>query len=150
MDKKQWENSERGDEMLYDLASLSKDELAAIHGTVARLLGYIAQDLVGGYCEQVPEEYKPGVSSQKGVDEIQAWASLWKDKTQEKQKLTLSAEVLHPDLKWALVVGQAVQDFESDKDLKRALLKMKHSTKPVKAHGIANLIRLHIPEWPGK
>ena len=150
MNKKDWIDSERGDEMLHALASLEKAELETVRGEVETLLKVISRDLVEGYCEQVPEEYKPGVSSQKGIDEIQAWATTRKDPTQEKQKLTLSAEVLHPDLKWALVVGQAVQDFESDKDLKRALLKMKHSTKPVKAHGIANLIRLHIPEWPGK
>jgi hypothetical protein len=150
MNKKDWINSERGDEMLYDLASLSKDELESAREKVATLLKIIARDLVKGYCVQVPDEYKPGVSSQRGIDEIQSWAEPWRDKMQEKKKLVLSAEVLHPGLKYAINVGQAVRDYEDDKDLKKALLKMKHATAPVKAHGIANLIRLYLPEWPGK
>lgn len=150
MDATQWQNSERGDEMLFELSKLKDAELEAVREPLTLLLRQIAEDVVVGYCVRIPDEMGAEVMPKEHVEAIQAWAEGGRDRGKPKTKLTGTIPVAHNDLKWALAFGTSVQDLEDDNDLRKALKKLKADAPPVKAHGVANLLRMSIPVWPGK
>ena len=208
MDAKTWENSECGDDMLAALAELDDKQLEPVREDVVRVLRQIANDVETGYCERVPEEYKPAIrtaavakvveeaavaaeamavreveepvkgealeggplkggeivavdeakveaTKERAVADIETWASALTGKPREvavptKISLDEAAAGDSVDLAWAIRIGTAVQAFDEDGDLRKALSGLATGGAICKAHWFSILLRMTIPEWPGR